>query len=172
MSTVRIDQLRAQFGHVHERRQGGAIAIYAPGWLPLYYALKHGRESGHTEERTQRKQRIEEIELRTKELDLAAREGQLVSVDEFLRDRLGPCVDEIRAGVELVGRWPDAQRILMEQLNRGIERLQANGSTHHLTGDRQTGSGGSDPLDSEDCTQPPRVRKAAHRNAGRRTKRG
>lgn len=91
-------------------------------------------------------EKLKKIRLRNAELDLGEREERLANVDEFLRDRLGPCLDEVRTGIELIHRWPDAQNILLSQLRIGIDRLQANGSSHYVDGSQRTGKGNRSPL--------------------------
>lgn len=154
LSETRIDQLRKKFGDEFEHKK--PLRIYAPQWLKLLWDEQgKGAEKDEQEQiRRHRRDRIEEIELRNKELDLGAREGSLVSVEDFLRDRLGPCLDEIRNGIELTHQWPDAQRILLDQLQVGIERLQANGSSHLITGNRKSRTSGGGKTSAKDSSKP------------------
>ena len=156
---VRIDEVRSLLGIKHAQMQrirkdldnqyehpptkpGQPAWIYAPRWLPawarmLVLGAKPGKPAKEIDER------IKEVKLRHAELDLADREKSSVNVVEFFRLRLAPCLDEIRLGVEAEARTdPALGKRLAKRLERGIEKLQANGNAGILSGDGRPGDDG------------------------------
>lgn len=162
--------MRVEFKHAHERGKGSTLRFYGPDWLAQFYRTKY-EVNPDDNRRSERRERREEIELRNAELDLGEREGRLVDADQFFRDRLGPCLDRIRASVEIAAdRYPDVRGVVLGGVDEGIERLQANGSTHHLTGDRSSGAKGRSKATAKPPAKPPGVRKEVREDAAGRSK--
>lgn len=74
------------------------------------------------------KLRLEMLEMDVEERrqKLAENQERIVDIDELER-RIGPAFDEVRIGAELLHRWPEAQRVMVEHLNHAIDRLNGNG---------------------------------------------
>lgn len=159
---VRVDEVRQQLGIKHAQMQrirkdlgnlyehqpdkpGKPAWLYGPLWWPAWARLTAGGGDGAGVTKTT-KERIEEIKLRHAELDLADRERSAVNVVEFFRTRLAPCLDEIRLGVEAEARNnPALGKRLADRLERGIQKLQANGHSGLLGGyGSPSGDGGGE----------------------------
>lgn len=120
--------------------------------------------------------RAAELKLLMLELDyeerkqrLLERQEKFVDAEELIRDRVGPCIDELRAGVEMLDRWPAAQQVLMGQIESGVQRL--NGYGKHI-GDRQDRAGAGGSSKAKASTRAPRVRKTIRKDAKGRAKGG
>lgn len=156
---VRVDEVRQQLGIKHAQMQrirkdlgnlfehqpekpGKPAWVYGPLWWPAWAKLQAGGAADAGAPKST-KERILELELRNKELDLAERERATVDVASFFRTRLAPCLDEIRLGVEAEARNdPELGKRLAQRLERGIAKLQANGHSGLLSGDGRPGGDG------------------------------
>jgi hypothetical protein len=162
--------LRIKYRHAHERGKGASLRFYGPDWIAQFYRDKFDIKPDDMR-RSERRERREEIELRSAELDLGEREGRLVDADAFFRERLGPGLDEIRTSAErAANRYPEVKEMIQSGIDAGIERLQANGSTHYLTGNRSPGGKSSGQAKVGSAAKSPRVCKEVRKNAPRGTK--
>lgn len=164
---VRIDEVRSQLGIKHAQMQrirkdldnayehapekpGQPAWLYGPLWWPAWARLTAGGGvAGGTEKTT--KERFDDIKLEHAQLDLLKKKNEFVNVVEFFKLRLAPCLDEIRLGVEAEARTdgPLGKR-LADRLERGIAKLQANGSAGLLSGDGRPGGAGGGEAAPED----------------------
>lgn len=125
-----------QFEHNEKTGPHRGVWVWVPGWIQAWRRVLEEAGRAAAPQGLTAKQRLDEVKLRNAELDLAEREGKLVDSERFFVDQVAPFCDGIRTGIEVIGRFPEAQRIMVDHLHHSIDRLQANGSTSAILGDR------------------------------------
>jgi hypothetical protein len=151
------------FEHCERKSPYRGHWVYLPGWLPAWIAARLGESAAADAESEVKnpsaKSQREEIELEIAKIKLARERERVVDVDSFFSDRIAPFCDEIRTGVEHLNRYPEAQRIMVDCLQDGISKLQANGSTQIIDGSGQAGRKDVAAARPTQNPKPPGVRK-------------
>ncbi len=142
-----VDNWRRKFGHAFEHaetkgdRRG--VWLFAPDWLPAYYAATADKpaaaEPEHQEHPLDHADRLKKAQADRAELELARLLGKLLDIDDAKRN-VDLLASKVREGIELLGRVSvDAQRVMVDKLD------EASSEWARLYGDSDSGQTNGKP---------------------------
>jgi phage terminase Nu1 subunit (DNA packaging protein) len=146
----------AKWEHHEKRGRYRGRWVYLAGWVSDYRAAADApAAAASVDEKPTARTRLEDAKARKAELELRKFEGSVVDVDEFFASRLAPCLDEVRGAAERVAkRAPEYSQVILDGINRGIEKLQANGSAGILHGTGRSGRKGRGSARAKNSAEP------------------